>query len=166
MAARQSDGAQAKNETSIIPKKKKETPFTKWLSDSFNLYAVGGAERAYITLILAIHTIGTQTATGCHQELFDGEVATIVGSGSRKRLSEHLLWMSVPPKIVRRGVFDPFFTLVDPNSAYPTPWLGNKWDFSSARSFPAAPTTADITVRDAHWHKKYQCKLFFSPSAA
>lgn len=80
VAARQSDGVRPKNETSIIPKKKKKkvTPSPKRLSDSFNWYAAGGAERTYITLILVEHTISTQAATGCSQELLDGEVAAVV----------------------------------------------------------------------------------------
>lgn len=84
------------------------TPSPKRLSDSFNWCAAGGAERAYITLILVEHHIGAQPATGWNQELLDGEVAAVVSCGSRKRLSTHLLRVSVPPKIVLRGVFDPF----------------------------------------------------------
>lgn len=80
MAARRSGGVQPKNETSIIPKKKKKkvTPSPKRLSDSFNWCAAGGAERAYITLILVEHHIGAQPATGWNQELLDGEVAAVV----------------------------------------------------------------------------------------
>lgn len=54
------------------------TPSPKRLSDSFNWCAAGGAERAYITLILVEHHIGAQPATGWNQELLDGEVAAVV----------------------------------------------------------------------------------------
>lgn len=79
MAARRSGGVQPKNETSIIPKqKKKVTPSPKRLSDSFNWCTAGGAEWAYITLILVEHHIDAWPATGWNQELLDGEVAAVV----------------------------------------------------------------------------------------
>lgn len=89
-------------------KRKKVTPFPKRLSDSFNWCAAGGAERPYITLILVEHAISARAATGCNQELLNGEVAAVVSPGFRKRLSEYLLWMRVALKIALRGVFDPF----------------------------------------------------------